>query len=82
MPGKFEISLDSLMNNTVSTKKQTFNVKSSDYDRVTKTVYLRFQPSAQNCAAFRIDINSQLPIKRLAVGYTPEDVTLISKNNI
>ena len=82
MPGKFEISIDSLMNNTASTKKQVFNVKSSDYDRVTKTVYLRFQPSLQNCAAFRIDINSQLPIKRLAVGYTPEDVTLISKNNI
>ena len=82
MPGKFEISIDSLMNNTVSTKKQTFNVKSSDYDRVTKTVYIRFQPSVQNCAAFRIDINSQLPIKRLAVSYTPEDVTLISKNNI
>ena len=82
MPGKFEISLDSLMNNTVSTKKQTFNVKSSDYDRVTKTVYIRFQPSVQNCAAFRIDINSQLPIKRLAVSYTPEDVPLISRNNI
>lgn len=81
-PGKFEISLDSLMNNTVSTKKQVFNVKSSDYDRTTKTVYIRFQPSVQNCAAFRIDINSQLPIKRLAVSYTPEDVPLISKNNI
>ena len=81
-PGKFEISLDSLMNNTVSTKKQTFNVKASDYDRVTKTVYLRCQPSVQNCAAFKLNINSDLAIKRLAVGYTPEDVILISKNNI
>ena len=81
-PGKFEISLDSLMNNTASTKKQVFNVKSSDYDRITKTVYLRFQPSVQNCTAFKLNINSELPIKRLAVGYTPEDVPLISKNNI
>lgn len=82
MPGKFEISLDSLVNNTVSTKKQVFNVKSSDYDRVTKTVYLRYQPSTQNTSAFRINLNSQLPIKRLAVSYTPEDIPLISKNNI
>ena len=82
MPGKFEISIDSLMNNTASTKKQIFNVKSSDYDRITKTVYLRYQPSVQNCAAFKLNIKSDLAIKRLAVGYTPEDVPLISKNNI
>ncbi len=82
MPGKFEISFDGLVNNTASTKKQVFNIKSSDYDRITKTVYIRFQPSVQNCAAFRIDINSQLPIKRLAVGYTSEGTPLISKNNI
>lgn len=82
MPGKFEISFDGLVNNTVSTKKQVFNVKSSDYDRITKTVYLRYQPSSQNCAAFKLNINSELPIKRIAVGYTQEDIPLISKNNI
>jgi hypothetical protein len=82
MPGKFEISMDSLMNNTVSTKKQVFNVKEKDYDRVTKTVYLRFQPSIQNCTAFKLNINSGLAIKRLAVGYTSEGIPLISKNNI
>ena len=82
MPGNFEISLDSLMNNTASTKKQTFNVKSSDYDRITRTVYLRFQPSVQNCSAFKLNIKSDLAIKRLAVEYSPEDVILISKNNI
>ena len=82
MPGKFEISFDGLVNNTASTKKQTFNVKSSDYDRVTKTVYLRYQPAFQNCAAFKLDIKSDLAIKRIAVGYTSEGTPLISKNNI
>ena len=82
MPGKFEISFDGLVNNTASTKKQTFNVKSSDYDRVTKTVYLRYQPAFQNCAAFKLNIKSDLAIKRLAVGYTSEGTPLISKNNI
>lgn len=82
MPGKFEISIDSLMNNTVSTKKQVFNVKEKDYDRATKTVYLRYQPAFQNCAAFKLNIKSELPIKRLAVGYTQEGIPLISKNNI
>lgn len=82
MPGKFEISFDGLMNNTVSTKKQVFNVKSSDYDRATKTVYLRYQPAFQNCAAFKLNINSELAIKRLAVGYSSEGIPLISKNNI
>ena len=81
-PGKFEISFDGLMNNTVSTKKQVFNVKTDNYDRVTKTVYLRYQPAFQNCAAFKLNIKSDLAIKRMAIGYTPEDVTLISKNNI
>lgn len=82
MPGKFEISFDGLVNNTASTKKQTFNVKSSDYDRVTKTVYLRYQPAFQNCAAFKLNVKSDLAIKRIAVGYTSEGTPLISKNNI
>lgn len=82
MPGKFEISFDGLVNNTASTKKQTFNVKSNDYDRVTKTVYLRYQPAFQNCAAFKLNIKSDLAIKRIAVGYTSEGTPLISKNNI
>ena len=82
MPGKFEISFDGLVNNTASTKKQVFNVKSSDYDRVTKTVYLRFQPAFQNCAAFKLNIKSDFAIKRIAVGYTSEGTPLISKNNI
>ena len=82
MPGKFEISFDGLVNNTASTKKQVFNVKSSDYDRVTKTVYLRYQPAFQNCAAFKLNIKSDLAIKRLAVGYTSEGTPVIAKNNI
>ena len=82
MPGKFEISFDGLVNNTASTKKQIFNVKSSDYDRVTKTVYLRYQPAFQNCAAFKLNIKSDLAIKRIAVGYSSEGTPLISKNNI
>ena len=82
MPGKFEISFDGLVNNTASTKKQVFNVKSSDYDRVTKTVYLRYQPAFQNCSAFKLNIKSDLAIKRIAVGYTSEGTPLISKNNI
>ena len=82
MPGKFEISFDGLVNNTASTKKQVFNVKSSDYDRVTKTVYLRYQPAFQNCTAFKLNIKSDLAIKRIAVGYTSEGTPLISKNNI
>lgn len=81
-PGKFEISFDGLVNNTASTKKQVFNVKTSDYDRVTKTVYLRYQPAYQNCAAFKLNINSELPIKRIAVGYSSEGVPVIAKNNI
>ena len=82
MPGKFEISFDGLVNNTASTKKQVFNVKSSDYDRVTKTVYLRYQPAFQNCAAFKLNIKSDLAIKRLAIGYSSEGVPVIAKNNI
>jgi len=80
--GKLEISMDSLMNNTASTKKQIFNIKEKDYDKVTKTVYLRFQPAFQNCTAFKLNINSEVPIKRLAVGYSTEGIPLISKNNI
>ena len=82
MPGKFEISFDGLVNNTASTKKQIFNVKSSDYDRVTKTVYLRYQPAFQNCAAFKLNVKSDLAIKRIAIGYSSEGTPLISKNNI
>lgn len=82
MPGTFEISFDNLVNNTVSTKKQIINIKEKDYDRVTKTVYLRYQPAFQNCAAFKLNIKSDIAIKRIAVGYTSEGISTISKNNI
>lgn len=82
MPGTFEISFDNLVNNTVSTKKQVINIKEKDYDRVTKTYYLRYQPAFQNCAAFKLNIKSDIAIKRLAIGYTSEGVSTISKNNI
>lgn len=82
MPGTFEISFDNLVNNTVSTKKQVINIKEKDYDRVTKTYYLRYQPAFQNCSAFKLNIKSDIAIKRIAVGYTSEGVSTISKNNI
>lgn len=82
MPGKFEISFDGLVNNTVSTKKQLLNIKEKDYDRITKTYYLRYQPAYQNCAAFKLNIKSDIAIKRIAIGYTSEGVSTISKNNI
>lgn len=82
MPGTFEISFDGLVNNTVSTKKQVINVKERDYDRITKTYYLRYQPAYQNCSAFKLNIKSDIAIKRIAVGYTSEGVSTISKNNI
>ena len=82
MPGTFEISFDNLVNNTVSTKKHVFNAKEKDYDRVTKTVYLRYQPAFQNCAAFKLNIKSDIAIKRIAIGYTSEGISTISKNNI
>lgn len=82
MPGTFEISFDNLVNNTVSTKKQVINIKEKDYDRITKTYYLRYQPALQNCAAFKLNIKSDIAIKRLAIGYTSEGVSTISKNNI
>lgn len=82
MPGTFEISFDGLVNNTVSTKKQTVHIKEKDYDRVTKTVYIRYQPAYQNCSAFKLNIKSDIAIKRIAIGYTSEGIPLISKNNI
>ena len=82
MPGKFEISFDGLVNNTVSTKKQVVNIKEKDYDRTTKTYYLRYQPAFQNCSAFRLSIKSDIAIKRMAVGYTSEGISMVSKNNI
>lgn len=80
--GTFEISFDGLVNNVATTKKQVFNVREKDWDRVTKTTYLRYQPAFQNCSSFRLNIKSDLAIKRLAVGYSSEGIPTISKNNI
>jgi hypothetical protein len=81
-PGAFEISFDGLVNNSVETRSRTFSIKERDYDKLTKTVYIRYQPSFQCCAAFKLNIKSDIAIKRLAVGYTTEGVSTISKNNI
>lgn len=78
-PGTFSVSFDSLVNNSVSTKTSKYTINSRDYDSMTNTVYLRYQPAVQAAAAFKLNINTNLAIKRLAVGYTSDGTNVLTK---
>lgn len=76
--GKVVISATTLTNEGRETDKTTFTIKSSDWDKMTHSIYLRYQPKYQRGLGISFKINSPFKIASLSVGNVP-DTILIDK---
>lgn len=76
--GDVEMTASTLSNFGRKTEKTTFKIKSSDWDKMTHSIYLRYQPKEQRGLGVSFSINSPFKIAALSVGSQP-DAILIDK---
>jgi hypothetical protein len=76
--GDVEMTASTLSNFGRKTEKTTFKIKSTDWDKMTHSIYLRYQPKEQRGLGVSFSINSPFKIAALSVGSQP-DAILIDK---
>ena len=82
--GAIEVSATTLSLEGRMTEKTVFNIKKSDWDKETHSIYLRYQPKEQRGLGISFKINSPFKIAALSVGSQPDAILLdkISKGAI
>jgi hypothetical protein len=76
--GDLEVSATTLSLEGRMTEKTTFKIKASDWDTITHTIYLRYQPKEQRGLGISFSINSPFKIASLSIG-SQADAILIDK---
>lgn len=72
--GKIEISSSTLTEGTYTTDTKTIAVSSNMWDKVHKTLFIRYQPRYQSATGFNVKIKSPFAIATLQISNTPETV--------
>ena len=76
--GDLKVSATTISLSGRKTEETTFKIKASDWDKITHTIYLRYQPKAQRGLGVSFSINSPFKIASLSVGSQP-DAVLVDK---
>lgn len=79
--GKVTLKCQTLNEGTWVSEEKTFDITSGMWDKVHKTLFLRYQPKYQECAGFSVSIKSPFCIASLDISETPQTVQN-SKYNI
>lgn len=80
--GTFTINLNTLTNEGCTNEVRTFNIKASDWDKLTNTFYIRYQPKNQRSVGTSINLTSDFPLASMTVSYSQDTTVQISNNNI
>ena len=72
--GKIEISSSTLAEGTYTSETKTIAVNSGMWDKIHKTLFIRYQPRYQSATGFNIKIKSPFAIATLQISNTPETV--------
>ena len=76
--GELKVSATTISLSGRKTEETTFKIKASDWDKITHTIYLRYQPKAQRGLGVSFSIDSPFKIASISVGSTP-DAILVDK---
>lgn len=76
--GDLKVSATTISLRGRKTEETTFKIKASDWDKITHTIYLRYQPKTQRGLGVAFAIDSPFKIASLSVGSQP-DAVLIDK---
>jgi len=76
--GDLKVSATTISLRGRKTEETTFKIKASDWDKITHTIYLRYQPKTQRGLGVAFAIDSPFKIASLSVGSQP-DAVLVDK---
>lgn len=76
--GELKVSATTLSLKGRKTEQTTFNIKASDWDKITHTIYIRYQPKEQRGLGVSFSIDSPFKIASLSIGSQP-DAILVDK---
>ena len=80
--GTVKLSLSTLTDVGRQTEERTYKIRSEDWDEITDTFYIRFQPSLQRAVGVSLHIESSFKIGYIGVGATPETLQLTNRGSI
>lgn len=80
--GTVKLSVSTLTDIGRQTEERTFKIRSKDWDEITDTFYIRFQPKLQRAVGVSLHIESSFKIGYIGVGATPETLQLTNKGSI
>ena len=78
--GEVKLAVSTLTDIGRTTETKTVKVKSKDWDELTDTVYIRFQPKLQRAVGVSLHIESPFKVGYIGVGATPETLQLNKVN--
>lgn len=79
--GNIILSVDALTDKGMSTEEKTIPVKEADWDKLTNTLYVRFQPKLQRAVGISLSVKSPFAIGYIGVSSIPE-TTQMSKPSL
>lgn len=66
--GKLKLSVDALTDQGLSTETKEIDIKDSDWDELTDTLYIRYQPKLQRGVGISLNVESPFAIGYLGLG--------------
>lgn len=70
--GKLKLSIDVLTDQGMSTETKEIDIKESDWDELTDTLYIRYQPKLQRGVGISLNVDSPFAIGYLGLGNIAE----------
>ena len=70
--GKLKLSIDALTDQGMSTEVKEIDIKESDWDELTDTLYIRYQPKLQRGVGISLNVESPFAIGYLGLGNIAE----------
>ena len=74
--GKLELSIDALTDQGLSTETKEIDIKESDWDKLTDTLYIRYQPKLQRGVGISLNVDSPFAIGYLGLGNNAETIQM------
>ena len=74
--GKLKLSIDALTDQGMSTETKEIDIKESDWDELTDTLYIRYQPKLQRGVGVSLNIDSPFAIGYLGLGNNAETIQM------
>ena len=66
--GKLKLSVDAITDKGISTETKEIDIKESDWDALTDTLYIRYQPKLQRSVGISLNVESPFAIGYLGLG--------------